>query len=176
MGELSAAREQFEQGIALYNPEEHRGITGSLQDLGVGCLSQVAQVLWLLGYPNQALKRSREALTLAQGLSHPFSIAYALSYASRVHEMRKERQAAQEQVEAQMELANEQGFGHLMSRGTLWRGQRLIEEGQVEEGIAQMHQGLAAFRATGAYKENQLLTRPTCSTQNPCVHHVGKLP
>ncbi len=31
--------------------------------------------LWFLGYPDQALKRSHEALTLAQGLSHPYSLA-----------------------------------------------------------------------------------------------------
>jgi len=33
--------------------------------------------------------------------------------------------------------------------GTLWRGSALAEQGQVEEGIAQMQQGLAALRATG---------------------------
>ena len=27
--------------------------------------------LWLLGYPDQALQRSHEALTLAQELAHP---------------------------------------------------------------------------------------------------------
>ncbi|NOT55365.1 MAG: hypothetical protein HOP18_12225 [Deltaproteobacteria bacterium] len=150
MGELSLAREQLEQGIALYDPKEHGDIRGSLQDLGVGCLSQVAQVLWLLDYPDQALKRGQEALASAQRRSHPFSIAYALSYTSRVHEMRKEQQAAQEQVEKQMVLANEQGFELFMSRGVLWRGWVLIDEEQVEEGIAQMRQGLAAFRATGA--------------------------
>ena len=38
--------------------------------------------LWYLGYPDQALKRSHEALTLAQELSHPFSLAFALSFAA----------------------------------------------------------------------------------------------
>ncbi len=31
----------------------------------------------------------------------------------------------------------------------LW-GWALVEQGQVEEGIAQIHQGMAAYRATGA--------------------------
>ena len=52
------------------------------QDPGVACLSYAAWALWFLGYPDQALKRSHEALTLAQELSHPFSLAFALSFAA----------------------------------------------------------------------------------------------
>ena len=37
-----------------------------------------ALALWLLGYPDQALKRMHEALHLAQELSHPVSLALAL--------------------------------------------------------------------------------------------------
>ena len=44
----------------------------------MACLSYAAWTLWHLGYPDQALKRSQEALTLAQELSHPFSLAFAL--------------------------------------------------------------------------------------------------
>jgi predicted ATPase len=149
MGELSPAREQLEQGIALYDPAQHR-IQDPQQDLGVGCFSQVAPVLWLLGYPDQALQRSQEALALARDLSHPFSIAYALGYASRVHAMRKEQQAALELLEEQIALASEQGFELFMARETLWRGRVLSEQGRVEEGIAQMRQGLVAHQATGS--------------------------
>ena len=70
----------MEQGIALYDPQQHRShafLYG--QDPGVTCLSYAAWALWFLGYPDQALKRSHEALTLAQELSHPFSLAFALS-------------------------------------------------------------------------------------------------
>ena len=47
---------------------------------GCPALSNAASALWYLGYPDQALKRSHEALTLAQELSHPFSLAFALDY------------------------------------------------------------------------------------------------
>jgi tetratricopeptide (TPR) repeat protein len=149
MGELSPAREHLEQGIALYDPARHH-IQDPLQDLGVGCFSQAASVLWLLGYPDQALPRSQEALALARQLSHPFSIAYALGYASRVHALRQEQQAALALLEEQMALASEQGFDLFMAQEPLWRGRVLSEQGRVEEGIAQMRQGLVAYQATGS--------------------------
>jgi predicted ATPase len=104
----------------------------------------------VLGYPDQALQRSQEALTLARDLAHPFSMAYALGYASRVHELRGERHAAEAQIEAQMVLAHEQGFELFLTRGVLWQGRAMIEQGREAEGVAQMRQGLAAFRALGA--------------------------
>ncbi len=56
-----------------------------------------------------------------------------------------------------MALASEQGFPLLVASGTILRGWALAEQGQGEEGIAQMHQGLAAYRATGAEVD-----RPYC--------------
>jgi len=44
----------------------------------VSCLAFVARVLWTLGYPDQALTRSHEMLTYAQGLSHIYSLSRAL--------------------------------------------------------------------------------------------------
>jgi len=55
------------QGIALYDPTQHRTSVFQRGDYsGVMCLSRGAWVLWLLGYPHQALARSHEAMTLAQ--------------------------------------------------------------------------------------------------------------
>ena len=39
----------------------------------------LAFVLWVLGYPERAVQQCDQALTFAQGLSHPFSLAFALS-------------------------------------------------------------------------------------------------
>ena len=118
LGEFVPARSHLEQGIALYNPQQHRAhalLYG--QDPGIGCLSYAANVLWVLGYPDQALQQSQEALTLAQELSHPFSLAYALSRAAELHGLRREWQAVQEGAEALMALTREQGFAQLSATG-----------------------------------------------------------
>jgi predicted ATPase len=151
LGELASAQVHLEQGIALYDPQQHRSLAfRSGQDPGVFCRAFAPWALWYLGYPAQALQRSQEALTLAQELSHPLSLALALDLAAVLHQLRREGQAAQERAEAMMVLCGEHGFPLFLAQGTILRGWALAEQGQREEGIAQMCQGMAAFRATGA--------------------------
>jgi predicted ATPase/class 3 adenylate cyclase len=150
LGELTQARAHLEQGIALYDPQQHRAlISGAIQDSGVTCLAFVARVLWLLGYPDQALQRSQDALTRARELSHPFSLAYALGCTAAVHQLRREGQAAQERAEAAMVLSCEQGFALWLALGTFLRGWALAAQGQPAAGLAQLRQGLAAYQAMG---------------------------
>ena len=101
----------LEQGIALYDPQQSRSLAFSRgTDPGVTCLSRVAWTLWMLGYPDQALTRSHEALTLAQELSHAYSLVFALHFAAVLHLCRREVQLVREQAEAVIALASEQGF------------------------------------------------------------------
>jgi len=151
LGEFAPAREHFEHGIVLYDPQQHRShafLYGL--DSGVGCLIQGALVLWFLGYPEQALKRSHEALTLAQELSHLLSLVFALYFAAWLHQLRREVQATQERAEAVIALCNEQGFPLYLAGGTIQQGWTLAEQGQVGDGIALLRQGLAAWRTIGA--------------------------
>ena len=151
LGELVSARGHLEQGIALYDP--HKGRSSAFrgtQHPGVACLAVVAYVLWLLGYPDQALQRSHEALTLAQELAHPFSLGFALLWAARLHLCRREGHTVQERAEAMMTLAAEQGFAAFLAQASVHRGWARTKQGQAEDGIQQIRQAMAALRATGA--------------------------
>jgi predicted ATPase len=149
LGELAQARVHLEQGIRLYDQHPSHAPSFVGDDPGVSGRRLVALPLWLLGYADQALQRSREALTLAQELSHPFSLAFALSQDAHLHHLRREEHVVQARAEAIMTLATEQGFQHFWRGGTFIRGWALVVQGHGEEGIAQMRQGLAAQRAAG---------------------------
>jgi predicted ATPase len=159
LGEFAAAQAHFEQGMALYGPEGHRSpAIGYGVDPGVACRWYAAVTLWWLGYPEQALQRSHEALTLARELAHPFSLTNALYFAAWVHHFRRERQLTRERAEASVLLCTEHGFKGYAALGTILRGWALAQrsatpaavQGPGEEGIAQIQQGLAAWRATGS--------------------------
>jgi len=49
-----------------------------------------------------------------------------------------------------MALSTEQGFPYWLAIGTMVRGWALALQGQAEDGIAQIRQGLTAWQATGA--------------------------
>ena len=149
-GEQRAAREHCEQALACYRPEQHALLASRTgRDPGVVCLNLLPMILWLLGYPDQALQRSQEALTLAQKISHSVSIILALGYAAVVHWYRRESQAAREIAEAAIALATEQGFPWGAALAMPYLGWALVEQGREQEGIALIEQGLATFRAAG---------------------------
>jgi len=147
LGELTSARTHAEQGIALYDSQTHPRPTVDTSKPRLDCLFFASWTLWHLGYPEQGLKRIEEAVAEARGLSLPFSLAAILGNAAIFHLLRREEQLARERAEAMMTLSTEQGFPALLAVGTMVRGWALAEQGQVDEGIAQMRQSRMSFIA-----------------------------
>lgn len=150
-GEFSAAQAHFEQEAALYDRRQHRfQVLAYGLDLGTSCKRWLALVLWMLGYPDRALEKSREAIALAHELRHSFSLAFSLFWAAMLHQFRRETPAAKERAEATVTLATENGFVQLLPLATLLRAWALAVQEQNREGIAQIRQGLAGYSRTAA--------------------------
>jgi predicted ATPase len=107
-------------------------------------------MLWWLGYPDQGLMRNAEAVTLARQSAHPMSLAFALTGASVFHQFHREGWVVQAHAEAALSLTTEQGFPLFRAFGAILQGWTLAHQGQPQEGLAQIQQGLTAWRATGA--------------------------
>jgi predicted ATPase len=150
MGELVSAREHLEQGVALYDPERLRSLTFSrATNLVILCLSRLSWALWILGYPERALTRVQEALTLALQSSHMYSIAFARYYVSLIHQCRREARATQEQAEVVLALSREHNFVLWSAEGLFMHGWALAQQTHVDAGIEEMHQSLASLEAMG---------------------------
>src|SRR4029453_2002572 len=67
-----------------------------------------------------------------------------------LHQLRREEPHVQEQAEAIIAVSQEEGFPYFLAIGTIFRGWALAKQGQEEEGLAHLHQGLATLRTTGA--------------------------
>jgi predicted ATPase len=151
LGALPAARQHLEEGIACYTLDQRRALVFRMgPDPGVFCRIYAAASLWLLGYPEQALGHLHDALALAHALSHPYSLALARCWAAFVSQVRRDVPAVHDQAEAAVALATEQGFPIWVAWGTSFRGWVQALQGQGEAGLAQVRQGVAAYRATGA--------------------------
>jgi class 3 adenylate cyclase/predicted ATPase len=158
VGDYAAARTHVEQGITLTDPTTQRAQAFHHGEAsGVRCLAVAARTLWCLGYPAQAVRRSQEALALAQALGHPNSLGVAQMWAAYLYHHRREAAAVQAQADALVALGTAQGFPVYVGTGTFWRGWALAVQGQGKAGLAQVRQGLDAVLATA-----QELLRPLC--------------
>jgi adenylate cyclase len=119
-------------------------------DAGASALAYDACSLWCLGYPDQAALRSQEALALARELEHPFTLIDVLAFGGCVfNSLRRDAEAFKKCAEEMKQLASDKLQGWLGMATWLW-GEALALSGYLEDGIAQMQEGLAfeEYRAT----------------------------
>jgi predicted ATPase len=109
----------------------------------------LVKTLFVLGHADQALALCREALEEARELA-PGSLAFALNYASYLHQFRREREAVGRWADELVPLAEDQAFPYWLAAGKLLRGWAITEGGDLESGLAMMRDGLAGWRATEA--------------------------
>ncbi len=150
LGEFVPAREHLEQGSAYYDPKQHADHLALYgQDGGPVCLCRLAFVLWSLGYPEQALARCHEATAMARELSHPFSLAYVLTWTAMLYNHCCNVLDTQEWVHTATAFSTEQSFPFWSTQGVVLQGWIMTERGQLEGGLVQIRQGLDAMQAVG---------------------------
>ena len=151
LGEFTDAWDHLQRGIAIYDSERHRGHTFLYgQDPGVVCLSWGAWALWFLGYPEQALRKSHEAITLAREQASPFSLAYAYCLASALHQFRREVKEVETYARENSTLSASQGFTFWYAAAQVLLGWTLTEQNRPMEGLQEFYTGLNSWQATGA--------------------------
>ena len=146
LGDFTAARSMLEQVVAAPH-EEDRSSLGAL-DLRVLCRLRLGQVLVLLGYADQGLKISLEALAIARNRSRPNDLAVSMALLAMMYLMVRDDSSALAQAEAVIELAERNGLS-IARLATSVRGYGLVMQGQTE-GLAQMEHGIAAIRAANS--------------------------
>ena len=149
-GDFGAARTHVEQALAIYDPEQHQAhVFAHGVDPGIRALNFLVLTLWIQGYPEQARERSIEALALAQKLAYGPTLAFSLTYAAQLHQLRRESSLAGERAEAVITVSTEHGLPYWLAWGMLLCGWVMCAQGNLQDGIAQMRQGLDAQRAAG---------------------------
>jgi len=151
-GELREAREHLQQAFDLDGPLRQRLDTlpyEAVDGLVVNRFSR-ANVLLTLGYPDQAVRASRENVALAQELGRPSALTSALFSGGFLHQVLGDVELVRERAEAVIALATEHGFYQYVVSGMLLRGQVLADGGQIEAGITEMLAALDLMRAAGA--------------------------
>ena len=150
-GRFALSRSHLEEAIALYDPISHRMLVHrSGTSPQVASQAFLGNVLFCLGYPDQALARSNAAIAEARRLAHPPSLALSLVLAARLLSLVGDDAALDKRADELIAVAIEQGFPYWRAQGTIYRGWVKVKNGDVTEGISLLRSGSAAYRATGS--------------------------
>jgi len=151
-GDYAAAEQHIDRGMAIYDPDRHHSLTYIYtgHDPGVCGRSYSSRMLWLRGYPDQAVERGREAVALAERVSHPFSVVLAEQTLSEVLLIRREPAEARPVIEKWGRSSKELVLSLMTSQVQFQLGWALAQEGRANEGLQGMREGIAAIAATGA--------------------------
>lgn len=151
LGEIVSAREHFVQGIALCDVSPHRGLTmPDGRDPSLSCRAQLSRVLWLLGYPDQALKVSEAARALVQELAQPLGLVFALFLEMQHHQFRREVIETQQCAEALIALARDRNLPQYAALAGVLNGWARTTRGPAAAGIARMRESLAVQKQMGS--------------------------
>ena len=104
----------------------------------------------MAGYPDKARLLSSQAVAEAKALGHPHNRAFALGFASFLHEFCGEVSRVAELADEQFALCREYGIPYWQSWAEMLKGWVLARQGHATEGLLVTRRGLAAHRDTGA--------------------------
>ena len=150
-GKFAAAHAELERSIGLCEDSKAAAyIDLSAQDPRVHVRLYDGMTLWMLGYPDRALRSCAEARRYADASQHPFSEAIARTISLRVHQLRGDAAVVADQANAAIAFCEQHEFVHYLAMTLILHGWASAYQGEFEKGIAEIQEGLEKVRATGA--------------------------
>jgi predicted ATPase len=151
IGDLTTAQVHIDQSLALYDSRRHRHLAFIYgQDPGTIGRIYAGLILWYLGFPDQALKKLDEALSLASEIQYPLTSAFANGFGAWLHHLRGEIDECRSRAETAIALALEHGFPLPIGMGMIFRGWALAAQGNHDAGVEQIQEGREICEASGA--------------------------
>jgi len=149
-GELAEARKQFDEGLRYHDPADYEHYLELYKfEPGIYGRSESVRNLWMLGYPDQARRRSEETLALARTIPSPPASAFVHLLSAMLYQNLRQPENARQMGEACIAICEEHGVAMERANVTFAYGWALAELGHVEEGISQIRGALDAQHATG---------------------------
>lgn len=155
LGDFSESHHNLEMGIALYRAQgEQTDVALYGFNNGICCLYYHSWLLWLRGFPDQALTQILATRQAAERSRHPFDMV-VLVFEWYIRFYRGEVADALAAAETLVDLASQQNLASWPAYGAIQRGAALAEMDNLAQGIALMQEGIASMRA-----DNIEMTQP----------------
>ena len=147
LGDFTASRKHLEEAIQSYDPHQsHIHISLYSQDPLVICLCRLALDLWCLGFADQAVTASREAVALGKELEHPFSLAYAMYYDAKLHNFLGKYSAGQAKSKALIDFSSDHSIAFWLPLGKVIHGWAQAGQGKLKTGLEEISSAMKEIR------------------------------
>ena len=150
-GEIAEGRAHLDRAIALYDPAEHRPLATRFgHNSGMAILCFRSWALWLLGYPEAALRDVDDAHKNAREIGQAATLMYALAVTLVTLILCGNYVAATTQFEELVALTEEKGVLFWRALGMAWQGCALALTGKAADAVQMVSSGSTGLRSTGA--------------------------
>jgi len=167
VAEFAQAFEESQQNLDIYDHDKHGYLAYIFgYDMMVINLAFGGLAAWFLGYPEKSLEMGEKAMALARKLDHPHTLAFCLTGGCILGWFLGDLKSVEKYTEELMPISEEHGFIYWLAHGIFYRGERKTLEGQVKEGIQEMHRGLEMALSTGT---ETCMTRLKCRMADACL-------
>jgi class 3 adenylate cyclase/tetratricopeptide (TPR) repeat protein len=150
-GEFPKAATYADKVLDLYDAEKHHHLADILYHdpkTSVGVYGSMS--VWILGYPDRALRLNDEKDAHARRRGHPFDLGFALTSGAHEYDHRYELEYLRQRAEDCERLGRENSLPVLWAiMAPISYGQTFILKGKPTEGIAPLKAGIAAWEAGG---------------------------
>lgn len=151
LGELACSLDSSQRAAAHRDLERNGSYAIAYgQDPVMCCLAWQSWTQWYLGYPDCALTSANRSIEWARQVDHPFSLAYALNFAARLHLCRRDSDSAAACARESVRLAREHGLAAMLAMGQILHGCSVSLLGRSNGAVAELEEGVARWKATGA--------------------------
>ena len=153
LGQHPAARAHFERALDARMPASPRAyIVRFGVDQRVHSLSILAHILWLQGFPDQAVRTGKRGIDQAYKLEHPVSMCMALTWGGSTIALRTgDLTIAERYTEMLIDHAEKHSVSLYRAYGLGVRGWLSAKQGDPMTGVQMLRAALAGIRETRSY-------------------------
>jgi len=152
LGDLTNARHYIERMLSRYFDVPHRSHPiGFVWDQRVAGEMILALILWLQGFPDQAMRTAQKTIENARAQNHTISLCYALSTAAcPVALWVGDLEAAERYVSMLLDHSAKLGMAVWQAGGRCLKGALLLKRGGINAGLQLLRSALDELRETGS--------------------------
>ena len=151
-GFLADALRHIDRGLAFYRPDAHseQAFQYGGHDPGVCGYTTGALIRTAMGYLDHGNQEMEAALRLARELDHIPTVIHSLWCAAELYQVRREPRKVEEFTDVLLPLLSQHGSAVSLANVSMLRGWAKVVQGQGQDGIREVQDGLGAWRATAS--------------------------